>query len=103
MLRLYDTTDTFRFFLPPFPSLSPVPRPLPSASTSIAESAISFRGIFHRENSATYRTEIDESVSPRYAIGHMPLRGLPHPHQERVGEDLGGRRAGEEKSDHRES
>lgn len=34
----------------------------------------------------------------------MLLGGLPHPHQERVGEDLGGGRTGEEEErDHRES
>lgn len=50
-----------------------------------------------------YRSEIDEAVPDCHAIGYVPLRWLPHPHQERVGKDLGGGRAGEdEEPDHRE-
>lgn len=51
----------------------------------------------------TYRSEIDEAVPQRHAIGFVPLRWLPHLHQECVGKDLGGGCAGEDKEpDHRE-
>lgn len=49
-----------------------------------------------------YRSEIDEAIPERHAIGYVLLRWLPHPHQERVGEDLGGGRADEDEPDHRE-
>lgn len=52
---------------------------------------------------AQNRSEIDEAISEGYAIGYVPLRWLAHPHQERVGKDLGGGGAGEEEErDHRE-
>lgn len=59
---------------------------------------------FHQPPRHTHRPEVDESVSERYVVGYVPLRWLPHPHQEGVGEDLGGGRTGAEgeERDHRE-